>query len=217
VVNFFTDQNNGTDGLADVSEATLSNATTGSHVLDFTFWLDDKIDSSITPTGNGESSQRVATTAKVNAAATLNVDAANQVIVVNDFTAGLVADIAETWANLSAASLKSVLEGTAVGTNAVGYGNMVSVGDTVTNTADDLIDGITDVTTGADTAKIDSIFMIENHANQGEYKVFNVEWSNIDGATTTAETAVVTLLGVVDFGESIGTAITYTAFSSNFA
>jgi len=222
VVNFFTNQNNGTDGGSDNAESEMSDSTTGSHVLDFTFWLDDRIDTSTTPTGNSESSQRVGTTVVVgNIAATLAVTAANQVIVVNDFTAGTGADAAETWANLTATNLKAALEGTAQGTVSAAYGNLAASADAaVSNTADDNIDGINpDVATALDTAKIDSIFMIENHANQGEYKVFNVEWSNIDNTSGSGsiEDASVTLVGVIDFGESIGTATTYTNFVSNFA
>jgi len=221
VVNFFTNQSNGTDGLADNAEGEMSDATVGSHVLDFTYWLDDKIDTSTTPTGNSESTQRVATTARVDVAATLDVTVANEVIVVNDFVAGTAgtANATETWANLTAATLKMALEGTTQGTDTA-YGNIAVAADAaVANTADDNIDGIVDVATATDTAKIDSIFMIENDANQGEYKVFNVEWSNIDNTSGTGsiEDATVTLVGVIDFGESIGTAISYTSFSSNFA
>jgi len=221
VVNFFTNQNNGTDGGSDNAESEMSDSTTGSHVLDFTFWLDDRIDTSTTPTGNSESSQRVGTTVAVVSAASLAVTAANQVIVVNDFAAGTGADAAETWANLTATNLKAALEGTAQGTAAAAYGDL-KAGTTdgaVTDAADNFIDGIVDVATASDTAKIDSIFMIENHANQGEYKVFNVEWSNIDNTSGAGaiEDATVTLVGVIDFGESIGTATTYTSFVSNFA
>ena len=47
---------------------------------------------------------------------------------------------------------------------------------------------------------IDSILMVENDLNDGEYKVFNVETTDVDVA---GEAFTVTLLGVIDFGETI--------------
>jgi len=51
---------------------------------------------------------------------------------------------------------------------------------------------------------IDSMLLIENDENAGEYNVFNVETTDIGGAN---ETFNVSLVGVIDFGAQIDTAI----------
>jgi hypothetical protein len=206
VVNFFdTNTGNGIDGIANDptgdEDGDLQDAVMGAHILDFKAYLDDVFDGSAGITGNTESGQRVATIDVVKAANALVVDQANNVIIVNTFEKGATTEAAETWAALDAVAFEKVLENVTIGT-VVGYGALgnnlalATAANAVTDTAAVSIIGGT----------IDTMFFVENDDNQGEYKVFNVEWTNAAGATgttSTSENAVVTLVGIVDFGESI--------------
>ena len=92
----------------------------------------------------------------------------------------------QTWAKLTAAELQTALNGTS------DYGNITAVNSTN--------DNITATHTLLGTTTMNSILMIENDTNIGEYKVFNVTTTNLDLAN---ETFTVSLVGIVDFGESI--------------
>lgn len=196
IVNFFTDQNNDTTaGVTD--EQTVINhtdSTEGLHILDFTYWLDDMTDISTDTPSDTQSAVRTATTDRVDAAATLDILVENEVIIVNDFADDL-AD-SETWDNLTASALEAVLENSATLGGDDAHGNLAAIADTVADSADDLVVG----------EAVDSIFLIENDSNKGEYKVFNAENADADNAT---EAFTVTFLGTVDFGETITAAAVF--------
>ncbi len=178
VVNFFTDQQNNS---ADVTVA-LTDATSGNHILDFTQWLDDQADQSANIGGNTDSAERIATTLEGGAAlATVADFAANEVVVLNGWTNSA----GESWADMDAADVDLAI--TTGGASSYG-----SLGE-ASATANANIVGTSQ----------DSILMVENDLNQGEYKVFNVEATTLGNAATAEFT--VTLLGVVDFGESLNT------------
>ena len=181
IVNFFDAQYN--DAAQATAAANVTNvnhtddgvvATVGSHILDFTAFLND----STTTSGSTASAIRTATTEDIVATgADLNLDS-NEVVIVNDWTNG--GDATESWSAMTAASIDASLEGTDF------YGSLVATSA--------VIDPATNLETG-----ISSILMIENDANQGEYKVFNVETN--EAAAAGSEFSV-TLLGTVDLGES---------------
>lgn len=173
VVNFFTDK-----ALAQTNAAALADdLVEGAHIIDFTAWLDDQTDPSATP--DTLSAVRVATTDVVAAAGgDLDLDS-NEVVIVNDWTQNTGA--AETFAAMNAANIAAALTGTEdYGTNAIVASSATATASLVGTTQD-------------------SILMIENDLNAGEYKVFNVETTGA-GAT---EAFDVTLIGTIDFGGEI--------------
>jgi len=182
VLNFFEDaqQNNDADGVVNHTDA-----ITGNHVLDFTMWLDDTIDDSGNLTSNSDSAERIATTLDGGPAqATVTDFTANEVVILNAWTSA----VGESWSGMTAADVDSAI--TTGGASS--YGSLGAA--TATLTAAGTLNGSTQ----------DSILMIENDLNQGEYKVFNVEASDISGADDFA----VTYLGIIDFGESLDTNFT---------
>ena len=148
--------------------------TEGLHVLDFTAFLDD-----VTSTSASTLSQvRVATTDSVDGSAAITL-ASNSVVIVNDFN-----DTAtENWAGLTAAELQTALNGAG---GADDFANITTHTGAVAPA--DLVG-----------TSIDSVIMVENDLNAGEYKVFNAETSDLAGADTVA----VTLIGTIDFGATI--------------
>lgn len=181
VLNFFDNQfNDAADGAAVNGSTTIDHADSvvGNHRLDFTAFLDDKTSASTSLL----SAKPIPVTLEVDGAAGLDV-ASNQVTIINDFAA---ADTTETWGNLDATQLQNALNRVLIGATA-GYGNITPAADSAAAPA------------GLFGTSIDSIIMVENTANRGEYKVFNTEVS----ALATTDTHVVSFLGIIDFGESI--------------
>lgn len=184
VVNFFTSQHNDVTGTAaDVANSTTITHTddlVGLHIIDFTNWLDDLTDPSSATVGDIQSAFRTATTHTVVAAGDLDLDS-NEVVILNQWSQAT----GETWAGMTANDVDAAISGTQdYGTNAIiasgANANALNVGATQ-----------------------DSILMVENDLNQGEYKVFNIETTD---AGLVTEAFDVTLIGTIDFGESIDTA-----------
>jgi len=148
VVNFFTDK-----ALAqDNASALADDLVEGAHIIDFTAWLDDQTDPSATP--DTLSAVRVATTDTTDVAASITLGS-NAVVIVNDFN-----DTAtENWAGLTAAELQTALNGTVAADDFANISTHLGVGAPA-----DLVG-----------ATIDTMVMIENDLNAGEYKVFNVK------------------------------------------
>lgn len=172
VVNFFTDQ-----AVAQTNALAIADdLVEGNHIIDFTAWLDDQTDPSATP--DTLSAVRVATTDAVDTAAAITLGS-NAVVIVNDF--GQTAT--ENWAGLTAAELQTALNGTVAAddfANISTHSGVAAPANLVGET-------------------IDTMVMIENDLNAGEYKVFNVETSDLAAADTVA----VTLVGTIDFGGEI--------------
>jgi len=173
LVNFFTDA-----ALAQTNaQALADDLVEGLHIIDFTAMLDDQTDASIGTATDTTSAVRVATTDIVDNSAAIGL-VSNGVIIVNDFN-----DTAtESWSGLTASELQTALNNSA---NVAGadYANIGSH------------TGIAPVADAVGTS-VDSILMIENDLNAGEYKVFNVETSDLADTDTVA----VTLIGTIDFG-----------------
>lgn len=189
VLNFFEEQfNDAAQGAAvpNTTVITHNDETVGDHILDFTAWLDDMTTTSTSVL----SALRVDTTVQTDGASAMAV-LSNQVTIVDDFDS-TVGDTGETWANLTAAHLQNSLNGVSVGTVGTGFGNFTEA----SATAPALLLGTT----------IDTIIMVENDGNDGEYKVYNAEVSDLGGATNT-DTFTVTYLGIIDFGETINVGV----------
>jgi hypothetical protein len=148
--------------------------------LDFVSYLTNELSTS----GSTVSAARIATTGE-NIGVAASVLTANEVATVNDFTGGAT----ETWANLTAADLLEAIKGTNTA-GAKDYGNIVEGSFDVakiTNLVGNVQNGI---------------IMVENDLNDGEYKVFSTFADN-----ATEEFTAVTLVGTIDFGDTISAAV----------
>lgn len=182
VVNWFEAQ-------ATAGNDNLTDAVTGNHILDFTVWLDDMTSAS----GSELSAVRTATTATVVNAAAADLDlGTNEVVIFNAFTQNTVES--ETFALMTAADVDATLEGSDnFGTNAFGNTANAAPG------------------TAYPTGNLnDSILMVQNDLNAGEYKVFNVE---TDSTAAAGSQHTVTYLGIIDFGETLNAGVA----AANFA
>ena len=155
-------------------------AVAAADVLNFTSYLVDKSSAS----GSVDSQVRIATS--LNADATVE---ANSVTVINSavFTA------TDTFAGLNATNLLLAINTTGT----VAYAGIV---DGTLNAAN------TYIGSGAGTTLVGgvghAVVMIQNNANEGEYAVFELTFNGLATNTTNAFTAA-TLIGTVDFGNSI--------------
>lgn len=110
--------------------------------------------------------------------------AGNEVITINDFDSTAVAN--QTWESMTAANLLAAIQ-----ENTTGYGDIADA----TLDVDSTIDSVND--------NVKAIVMIENDANAGEYKVFELT-GTVDAATAANNDFTnATLVGVVDFGETV--------------
>jgi len=150
--------------------------------LDFTSYLTDMVD--LPASGSTESQTRIATTSSVEVAAGIDATS-NEVIIVNDF----LSTVADTWATMTAADVLAAIVTTNGGAD--DYANLGT--GAITNIAN-LV---------GSTQK--NVLMIENGANQGEYKVFEVTATDVGGAGE--EFTAVTLVGSIDFGASIAATV----------
>lgn len=145
--------------------------------LDFTAYLTSKISTS----GSVVSQNRIATSTDGNATAE-----ANEVIVLTPtFTT------TDTFANLTGDKLKTVLNDGATTYAGMNDGTLDADTSWTSSGAGSLVGGIGK-----------SIVLVENSGNAGEYKVFELTF---DGTSTNtkADFSNVTLIGTVDFGDSI--------------
>jgi hypothetical protein len=164
-------------------------AALDSDTIDVTDYLGNLED--IPGSGSETSKTTIATTSDFTGVAAYTVADGNEVIVINDFigdagadaTAGTADD--EEFANLTAAKLLAAIEDTADNTD--NFGN-------IANTSLDMVMGNANFV----GTTVKTVVMVENDNNQGEYKVFEVTSS-----TTTSEFTAATLVGTVDFGESL--------------
>jgi len=156
----------------------FADAGAGVDQLDFTSYLDTKVSAS----GSSSSAQLVGITGidgvAANAATTLGVD---NVTEVTGFNSNAVAG--ETWDALNAANFLAAIQDT----NASTYGNL---GD---------IDPQAALANLVGNSR-SHIVAIENDANAGEYKFFDLTSSD-DG--TTVEFTSATMIGTVDFGANV--------------
>lgn len=184
----------------DVSPDAVNNAAqVGNHAIDFTTFLNNRIDPSAVPAGNQQSAVPIAITLNNTQVALAGSAAGNATAQANSvnmlrFDATGAAANAVTWQGLTAANLVAALNG-AAGASVLGNGN-INAGtlSAVANTAT-LIGNVQQ-----------HIVMVENAQNAGEYKVFHLS-STVDTTTGTTgglfDTASARLLGTLDFGASI--------------
>ena len=165
-----------------VMNFTANEAEAGLDFLDFTAYLTSQLDFSTGTPGSGSDSFRDIDT-------TLDTDLsdveANEVAIVT-FTAGG----GDSFGGLSASVLAAAFN------NDDGSGDYGSIDDSTTDAIFGASD--TDVVNGVGKA----IVMVENSANLGDYKVFELTW-NADAATQDDVTVQVTDLGELDFGTTL--------------
>jgi len=182
----FTGSDIGTNAIVNFQDGAGTNADK----LDFKSYL-----TSLTST----SATSVSTESQVRIATTLNADAvveANSVTVIS----GVTFSTTETFAGLTGANLLAAINSTNVagaadwGTAGLTVGALDALNATYTSTAgaNYLVGGI---------AK--AIVMVENTANEGEYKVFELTYNGVATGATAVDFTAATLLGTVDFGNQL--------------
>jgi len=178
----------GTDTVVNFDHANAYGTLAGD-AIDFTDYLTNEG----SPSGSTESEVRHTTTGVDGSVAgtTLGATDTNSVITFNDFVSDTLTG--ETWAAMTGTDIKNALEGT------------VDAADTYGDATGDLADSSLDFTTynlGYNTDLVGNVqthvLMVENDANQGEYKVFTLAVDD-----TTAEITSATLVGIIDFGETV--------------
>ena len=169
----FTNYNNGENTIVNF----VAGDSAGEDYLDFSAYLNNMTSAS----GSVSSQQLIAQT--LNADATLE---ANSVTIFEAFNSAAVAN--ETWEALTASDLLAAI----VDGNGQGYGNILDATFDAEGTIANYV--------GSERSHI---VMIENDANDGEYKVFELSSDN-----TSAEFTSVQLVGTYDFGDSLGGVLT---------
>jgi hypothetical protein len=181
VLNFVQD----TDGAAGVT-------ATGVDFLNFTSYLTTEVDAS----GSGAGSSANPSPVSFEAPGAFN---GNTVSII-DFQ-GNGGNAQQTWDNLTASNLTALLNGTGAG-----YG---AAGNTALFDSYNADNGETNMGTAAPGAIIGNtnnhIFMVENDANDGEYKIFHVTSTRVADADAGDFNTSAQLVGVVDLGASLAT------------
>lgn len=157
--------------------------TDGGDQLDFTAYLTSKISSS----GSTASQARVATS--LNTDATLEV---NSVTILDS----VVFTVAKTFDGLTADNFKAAINST----NTAGAADYATIGEATLgalNTYAASGPGVLVNNLGK------AVVMVENDANKGEYKVFEMTFKGQTGTNATGDFDTVTLIGTVDFGASL--------------
>lgn len=165
----------------------------GLDFLDFTAYLTSLTDRSTGTADSTASNVPFATTLDFGIdAGTAGSTAANEVVVVR-MTNGTGTEAAETFAALNAGNVAALYNNTVGGDNA--YGDLAQASFT----------GATYSKTGPNEQLIGNakaVVMVENAANHGEYKVFELTWAG-DNASGANNTVSAVELGSLDFGDSL--------------
>lgn len=173
--------------------ATLVAGYEGMDFLDFTAYLTSLTDRSTGTADSTASNVPFATTLDFGTdAGTAGATAANEVVVVR-MTNGTGTEAAETFAALSASNIAALYNNTVGGDNA--YGDLAQASFT----------GATYSKAGPNEQLIGNakaVLMVENAANHGEYKVFELTWAG-DNASGANNTVSAVALGSLDFGDSL--------------
>lgn len=167
-------------------------AGAGADTINFRAYLGD-LEYNDAASTSETSKVRIATTDSVQLSGAVTVDH-NEVIIINDFNGENDSDISnESWANLTATNLLAALN------------DEEDYGDTAGNELENGATSSTSATNVSDT--VNSIIMIENDLNEGEYKVFHVvaDSSAADGEDFTSAT----LVGTIDFGAQIDNTVVF--------
>ena len=168
-----------------ISNFTVGNAATvfGADVLDFKQYLTSKT----WHTGSSSTASQTRIGTSLNTDATVE---ANSVSIITGAVAAFTPT--NTFANLTADLFKS-----AINTSGTNYAGL-DTGD---------LNAKNDYATTGNTGLVDNagkaIVLVENTANDGEYKVFELSFKGQATTNADANFDTVTLLGVVDFGESL--------------
>jgi hypothetical protein len=166
---------------SDIGNNTIVNFSLADDILDFTSYFTDVED--IPGSGSENSETVIPSNAVLDNAANIDLTS-HEVTIVNDFAQ--TSATVDTWAAMTAADVDAALTDED-GDNSDDYANLANN----TTAADGQLDGTTQT----------SILMIENDLNDGEYKVFEVT------ETIASDAHEVTLLGTIDFGDTIDATI----------
>ncbi|MGK0474159.1 MAG: hypothetical protein ACJAR0_004659, partial [Candidatus Azotimanducaceae bacterium] len=186
----FTAEQLGENGLGVVNVDVIND---GTDFLDFSDYLKSQEDVSSGTSGGPESNNLIATTleySETNSFGGATGDGANGFVDANEVAVVRMAagtDAGETFDALSGSNVAALFNNTVGGDNA--YGDLVQSNFTAPDDAN-VVDG---------NGK--AIFMVENSANLGEYKVFELTWDATTGSGTTDVAA--TEIGSLDFGDSL--------------
>jgi hypothetical protein len=149
---------------------------TGIHKLDFTAFLGNQIDPSV---ANGNDLSATTIASSINATTEV---VGNDVLVWN----ALTFTGTDTFAGLTGAKLLAAIQDTNTGT--ADYAGITAAS----------LNNAVDTNTLVQTTALKSIVMIENTANVGEYKVFELTAND-----TTNEFTAAKLVGTIDFGDTV--------------
>lgn len=153
----------------------------GADTLDFTAYLGNM---QFQGGSTSSESRDVFATTGVNTGATGTYSVtANDVITINDFAASQN----QSWGGLTASNLLAAIQNG----NNTGYGNLTDSTLEVGNV------------TGLVGNTVKTVVMVENNNNAGEYKVFELTGTGVNDANTANEFTDATLVGIVDFGNTI--------------
>lgn len=191
-----TGTNFGDDTVMNFSTAGLTSTVNGGiDFLDFTAYL-TSMENTSSAAGNDSD-----TLIDVTLATDLSGVRANEVAVV---TFDNTDDTGETFSNLTASVIEQLFNNAGGFTGFDGDSNYGSLSTTTSNAFDEYTETAnTDQLIGGNA---DAIVMVENADNDGEYKVFRLEWNgDASNDTNSASDGVVTaaLLGSLDFGDSL--------------
>lgn len=189
IVNFFTDEDDLVNG---------DTGTNGLHKLDFTAFLNHKTSAS----GSAQSEKPILIEAVDDGSAGTATFQANNIVFTTvdglETAAGGTPLTNYSFGSLTAAQVEAALEA------AGGFTYNAAVADFVGTTQTSLlfVENIDDNFQGV----IAGVNNTGNYANYGEYKVFQVQYSNAIPADSGPENYTVTLLGTLDFGNSLDVA-----------
>jgi hypothetical protein len=155
----------------------VDDASAAGDNLNFTSYL-----GGVTSASGSTASQIAIATSGFNGDSTIT---ANAVVTLNNFAQ--TSATVDTWAGMTATDLLAAIQNDTATTT-----NYASIGDTTLDTA-----AVLNL-----VGNQKSIVMVENDLNDGEYKVFEVTASN-----STAEFTAATLVGTIDFGDTIDASI----------
>lgn len=199
----------GNDTIVNFSTANLIQATgsasysyddlgdSGLDFLDFSDYLTSTHDLSVNtpPAGpdSNVSNELIPVTLEFNA---FQVNANEVSVVTYNSTTG------NTWAGLSNSVIANLFNGTSATTD---YGNLLTSGFTANDEYTENTANGTDQLLGtAGSAK--AVILVENGANLGEYKVFELSWNGNSSADSDGDldgVVTATLVGSLDFGTSL--------------
>jgi hypothetical protein len=203
---------NGKDSVVNFTDVL---ADPGQDSIDFRSYLDGKVNVSVT---GKVTENRISTTLNADATVELNSvtilapGAFNKNLQAGDAPPpGAANTLGDTFAGLTASKFLAAINSTNTGSSDYAGITAASLNAQITTTADTHIPGFTAANAPTSTLAAaqtvvgtigKGVVMVENDDNLGEYAIFEVTWNNV-ATNATADFTAATLIGVVDFGNTI--------------